>query len=644
MTFPRRFAAGAAAVMVLMTAAPAAAAAPDPAPATGNGSWSVGPANRSGAPSARPHFAMEAPPGATVKDTVRVANLTDRPLVFQVYGADAYNTPRDAGFALRTAAEPRRDVGAWIRLPADRLTVPARTARDVPFTVAVPPNATPGEHIGGVVALNTAIESVQNAGNARVGLRRAVGARVYLRVAGPVSPGLRLETFAVDRNAPLVPFVRKGDGTLRVAVVNTGNLRLAPVAKIRATGLFGRVVKVWPDRRVPELLPGQRAEFALPWAGPPPLDAVTVRVELTAPGGVEVRAKERFVAVPWIALLGAVVAVFVLWSVLPRLIRRWRERAGLAAVVIVGAVLALVPGRPAPASASAAASVAAAEDPGVTSSPQEAPLGTLVRVRGSAWTPGATVQISLCGANAVHGSADCDTEHAVTAMVAPAGTFAAGLTAGAPPSPCPCVVRVTTLPGSPAAPAAVNARIAVPGHRTGPILKDITPVRADVVSAEVTGGGGWGELFGGRPRRTLVLQIRNAGAEPISGAPLVVGWGAGREADSPLDAPGTGTLPPGRTATYRVPVELPQASFGQFVVGGRYAGAVPFSTSFSTYPWGLLAVNAVALLLFVLGVRLSAGRWAARRRRGGARAAALPAGPAVDLAALDRFFGREPGG
>ncbi|SEG54679.1 protein of unknown function [Thermomonospora echinospora] len=305
------------------------AAAGEPAPATGNGSWSVGPANRSKALAARPHFAIEAPPGATVKDAVRITNLTGEPITFQLYGADAYNTPRDAGFALRTVDEPRRDVGAWIALKAGTLKVPARTAREVPFTLKVPADATPGEHIGGIVALNTTIESVQESGGARVGVRRAVGARVYLRVTGPLNPGLRPENLTVTRTEPLMPFLRQGRGTIRYSVVNTGNQRITPTARVWATGAFGRRIKQWPDRRLPEILPGQRTEITLPWNGTPPLDAVTVRVELTADGGIRARAQSQFNAVPWAALLTLLGTVFVLWSVLPRLVRRWRERAGL---------------------------------------------------------------------------------------------------------------------------------------------------------------------------------------------------------------------------------------------------------------------------------------------------------------------------
>jgi hypothetical protein len=298
-----------------------------------------------------------------------------------------------------------------------------------------------------------------------------------------------------------------------------------------------------------------------------------------------------------------------------------------AALLLALAVAAGV--QPAAVPAAAARTAPPAVEPGAAVEPSSAAAGTAARISGSAWTPGATVQVQVCGAEAVHGSADCDAERAVTAMVAPTGTFEAGLTVGAPPAACPCVVRVGTLPGGPGPEAVVTVPFTVAGHPVEAVRRDAPPVRADVVGLELVGGGGRGELFGGRPRRTLVLRIRNSGPEPLENAPLVVGWGGGAVPDSPLDAPPTGTLRPGQTATYRIPVVLPPASFGRFVVGGRYAGAVPFETSFSAYPWGLLGANALAALLLLIGVRLTLGRWARARRR---RRRAVPASAAPPAA------------
>ncbi|MFC6929186.1 hypothetical protein ACFQHO_01665 [Actinomadura yumaensis] len=69
------------------------------------------------------------------------------------------------------------------------------------------------------------------------------------------------------------------------------------------------------------------------------------------------------------------------------------------------------------------------------------------------------------------------------------------------------------------------------------------------------------------------------------------------------------------------------------MVGGRFAGSVPFQAAFTTYPWGLLGANVVAALLLLIGVRISLRRRTARRRaavQAAAGAAPPPRGRELD--------------
>ncbi|MFD8747693.1 WxL protein peptidoglycan domain-containing protein, partial [Streptomyces sp. NPDC059616] len=130
--------------VLLLIGAPAADAAD-------NGSWSVFPATaRAGQ---RPYFYLSADPGATLHDKVTVTNKTDRPQSFRLYAADAYNTARDGGFAVRTRDEKQTSVGAWTTTGRDRVTVEPHGSVTVPVTIAVPENAEPGDHPGGARGL-----------------------------------------------------------------------------------------------------------------------------------------------------------------------------------------------------------------------------------------------------------------------------------------------------------------------------------------------------------------------------------------------------------------------------------------------------------------------------------------------------------
>lgn len=290
-----------------------------PARAADNGSWSVYPV--SSAVAARPYFYVSADPGQTIEDKVVVANKTAEPLTFRLYAADAYNTARDGGFAVKSLGEKMHGVGAWAELPKDRVTVPGRATVTVPFTVRVPEGAEPGDHPGAIVALDERVE--QGEGGVALGVQRAVGARVYLQVGGPTLPALAVENVTVGHDQPLVPGLGDSTATISYTLHNTGNVTLAPKVELKASGLFGRTLLTRDLTRLPsQLLPGQRVRLTERWRDAPQLDWTDVKLTATAKNTKE-SATASFVAVPWLvtALLAAGVGAGV-WL----LIRRRRTR------------------------------------------------------------------------------------------------------------------------------------------------------------------------------------------------------------------------------------------------------------------------------------------------------------------------------
>ncbi|MEV7748901.1 WxL protein peptidoglycan domain-containing protein [Streptomyces griseofuscus] len=292
-----------------------------PARAADNGSWSVYPVAAQAA--ARPYFYLSADPGQTLADKVAVQNRTGEPLTFRLYAADAYNTPRDGGFAVRTADETMRGVGAWARLARSRITVPGHRTVTVPFTLRVPTGAEPGDHPGAIVALDERTEP--GGGKLALGIRRAVGARVYLRVSGPTLPALAVSRLSVGRHRPLL--FGTGTATVSYTLRNTGNVTLRPSAQLTARGLFGRTLLERRAARVPaELLPGQSVRLTETWRGTPVLDRAAITVSARA-RGASASAGASFYAVPWpplVVLVLAVVAVVIAW--------RRRSRSGEGSV------------------------------------------------------------------------------------------------------------------------------------------------------------------------------------------------------------------------------------------------------------------------------------------------------------------------
>jgi len=261
------------AVVLLAVGVGAPAAAADTAPA-----WSVAPSAGGGtrpAEDGRPYFYAEGVPGAVLQDKVAVTNPGGRPLTVRLRGADADNTGTGA-LSLRAAST---DTGAWITFARRTVKIPARTRAEVPFTVTVPADATPGDHPGALVASADGRES---------------GVRVQLRVSGPTLSALTVERVRVA-----------GGGRISYDLVNRGNTVLTPRLAVHAEGVLGRALDRRPRTLPVELLPGRRVTLSEPWTNAPALDSVRVRLTVTAGGGAhdEATATKRFV--PWGAVAAA---------------------------------------------------------------------------------------------------------------------------------------------------------------------------------------------------------------------------------------------------------------------------------------------------------------------------------------------------
>ncbi|MGW0764337.1 WxL protein peptidoglycan domain-containing protein [Streptomyces sp. NPDC002676] len=267
-----------------------------PAHAADNGSWSVYPLASKVA--ARPYFYLSADPGQTLTDKVAVQNKTGRPLTFRLYAADAYNTARDGGFAVRTLKERMLGVGAWARIARTRVTVPGHRTVTVPFTLRVPQGAEPGDHPGAIVALDERIDP--GSGSLALGVQRAVGARIYLRVSGPALPALSVGQVRISHHQPLVPGLGDSTATVSYTLHNTGNVTLDPKVELKARGLFGRTLLDRDLTRVPsELLPGQRVRLTERWSGAPQLDRGRITLTASAQGTRDC-AGASFLALPWL--------------------------------------------------------------------------------------------------------------------------------------------------------------------------------------------------------------------------------------------------------------------------------------------------------------------------------------------------------
>ena len=295
-----------------------------PALASDDVTWTVRTASNSfGAD--RSSFSYNVNPGGSLKDALVVANRGKKPVKLAVYASDGFTTSTGQ-LDLRGRAEKQSGVGAWVSSSRTTLTVAAGATVTVPFTVTLPSNATPGDHVGGIITSLTAPDASET-----VNVERRLGIRITMRVGGDLSPALAIENPHLSYDG--------GRATLDYTLHNTGNATQSADQAAKVTGPFGWFASAaGAIPAAPELLPGETWNVSVPvrdvtaafWL----TGKVTVTPKLTDASGSTtslkpVTATARAWAVPWLfaALIVLLVAVIVLGVILARRARaRRRER------------------------------------------------------------------------------------------------------------------------------------------------------------------------------------------------------------------------------------------------------------------------------------------------------------------------------
>jgi hypothetical protein len=174
-------------------------------------------------PESQSYFIHTLAPGASTSDLALVMNNGDAPITLKLYAADAA-TAINGGTAFAAEGAETNGVGRWLGLWMKELSLQPGEERAVPFAISVPTDASPGQHVAGLVV--EAVTSNADAGNGSTQTRltvnvvRRAGVAVLIEVPGPRMAWLQITGLCL----------RQQDGdhgaTFEFAVRNTGNVYL----------------------------------------------------------------------------------------------------------------------------------------------------------------------------------------------------------------------------------------------------------------------------------------------------------------------------------------------------------------------------------------------------------------------------------
>lgn len=170
--------------------------------------------------------------GDAVDDGVKVINNSEESKTIAVYATDSVRSS-DGAFACAQMVEPKNEVGSWIALEKEEVTLEPSESEIIPFTIAVPTNADVGEHNGCIVMQEADISNTVDSG---IGLSFRSAIRVALLVPGTITKQLSIESLDVLQDS--------GSVILTPSVQNMGNVSLDVDMQSSLERLWGGSVSV----------------------------------------------------------------------------------------------------------------------------------------------------------------------------------------------------------------------------------------------------------------------------------------------------------------------------------------------------------------------------------------------------------------
>jgi hypothetical protein len=188
----------------------------DPDPTEGNHSW----------------FVYESTPGQTLHDLVTLKNYGNETATVNLYGVDA-TSGESGNFILTFKDQEQKNIGNWIKVDQETITIPANESIDVPFRLEIPEGVSPGQYTGGLVVETTA-ENNTNENNKNVQVKTRIGSRIYVTVPGEIVEEINLNNFSVNTTL-------QNKLEFKFEIQNNGNISYETHANIEIYDLQGNL-------------------------------------------------------------------------------------------------------------------------------------------------------------------------------------------------------------------------------------------------------------------------------------------------------------------------------------------------------------------------------------------------------------------
>jgi hypothetical protein len=199
-------------------------------------------------------------PGDTYNSIVKVSNLTDTPQTYYASVRDVINITEGGRPLFADYGEVTEfGIADWVTVPEGPIEIAAGATIEVPFTVDVPMNASPGSHIGGIF-IGPKAERPEELGT---GVGYQLVPIVSIQISGDLIEDADIRAFSTKKL-----FYGKPEVSFTVTVENKGNVAIRARGPIEIKSMFGKKIgSIMVNENAGLIPPRTVRTYTVDWVG-----------------------------------------------------------------------------------------------------------------------------------------------------------------------------------------------------------------------------------------------------------------------------------------------------------------------------------------------------------------------------------------
>lgn len=281
-------------------------------------------------------FDMSVNPGQEWRSTLKIINVNnyDLTVYIDVVNFRPQGEGGDGRFIPIATDGEGVTLAEWFTITKEAILIPKEQSKEIPFSVSVPDNASPGGHFAAILVGTKPLSS--ESGQAKVQTAQAVTSLFFARVAGNIVEQGSIREFTTTDS-----YLNRPEATFGLRFENKGNVHLQPQGEIKIFNMWGQERGVIPINQTSQfgnVLPDSIRNFTFSWKGEWSISDIgryTALVSLAY--GTEARqfvtAETSFWVIPFkllFSILGFILlSIFIITKLVKIYIRHTLQLAGI---------------------------------------------------------------------------------------------------------------------------------------------------------------------------------------------------------------------------------------------------------------------------------------------------------------------------